>query len=1025
MAKNKKIRNLDKTLKRFNNGCSFFQQAIEFWKCGSLPEYESKSSLAAREIIGSLEIALKVYLNSICHEKRSLEDKAQFRKNPTFDDLMTMMDTYADPKLDVEITRLLYEYRLLRNLAEHDEAIPPSENLYEATTTIRQIILTYLPVKEEQLKTINVPEEWGHKLDSSSHRRNEGDIFIPYYMPYRGTSVFTGREKELEYLHQYLKQNDQGIVIAIRGIGGIGKTELAIQYVEHYSSAYQGGICWLEAREQDIGSQIKDFAEDYLHLGPFEKWGRDLEGIIKYCWTHWEKQGDILVIIDDVNNYRQIKPYLPPPPSPHTISRFKTLITTRFRLADSKSFKTFPIEELAEEQALEMLRRAIGEKRLSKEIEATKAICKGLGHLPLAIHLVGLYLQDRPDFSLSRMLRRLKGNGLDDRALKIDKTDPTWTERIERGVQAAFDLSWRELSDDAKILSYYLSLFALYPFRWSLVKSVTTMQDEELDEARFELTRLHLLKNMVSAQNGQGKEGNSFRLHELIREFFQKRLTETAHENVLKRKFVEAMLTIAKAMTAIAKQSYFAPIHNWNLDLSLVFSKLKEQSDHIMAFSEVIPHLEETAKYLTPYFRDEDCVEYFTFLGNFYREQVAYEQAEFWYQKCFEITKQRFDSKHLDIATSLNNLADIYYRQGRYHEAESSCKKALEMRQGLLSGQDHLAIAENLNALGNFYGQQHQYNDAEPKLIQALEIRQRLLGEESLDVAKSLTDIGKLYSSKYQWKLTEQSLKRLREKPIPQKILRDLAVLKNIEFTSKKAFLTAIRKQIRYKQCEKYQKLILKYAPDDRAKPFLTKALEIRRKILGEENLLVTQNLNNLANFHNHRERPDKAEILYKQALKIRKGLFGEEHPLIAEIFNNLGNLYFGKGEDYYNEAELSYCYALEMRERFLGEDHLNVADTCKSLAYFYKYQALDEKAWPLYRKALTIYKQSLEAGHYKLEGCRKQVWNFLKKTHRNNTIDLNELLKDPSVQPIIDEIEPMIEQLIKEKDSVKVESDF
>ncbi|HEY9851090.1 MAG TPA: hypothetical protein V6D28_16595 [Leptolyngbyaceae cyanobacterium] len=80
-------------------------------------------------------------------------------------------------------------------------------------------------------------------------------------IPPSNSIAFVGRDEQLAKLHQLLQRNSQVVIAAINGMGGVGKTELAIQYAKQHLLDYPGGICWINAQEIDAGIQILRFAE--------------------------------------------------------------------------------------------------------------------------------------------------------------------------------------------------------------------------------------------------------------------------------------------------------------------------------------------------------------------------------------------------------------------------------------------------------------------------------------------------------------------------------------------------------------------------------------------------------------------------------------------------------------------------------------------------------------------------------------------------------------------------------------------
>lgn len=134
------------TVDRFNQGCSFFQKAIDSWKNGDMHGYETALRKAATEAIGALEWTLKIYLRFICNDKVISDDRSKL-KHPNFDVLMTLMKKYSEPSLTNDDSNLLYAYRdMFRNAAEHDASIPPSQDLCNAIQKIRSIMSTYLQI---------------------------------------------------------------------------------------------------------------------------------------------------------------------------------------------------------------------------------------------------------------------------------------------------------------------------------------------------------------------------------------------------------------------------------------------------------------------------------------------------------------------------------------------------------------------------------------------------------------------------------------------------------------------------------------------------------------------------------------------------------------------------------------------------------------------------------------------------------------------------------------------------------------
>ncbi|MBD2597236.1 tetratricopeptide repeat protein [Nostoc spongiaeforme FACHB-130] len=792
-------------------------------------------------------------------------------------------------------------------------------------------------------------------------------------LPFSGVVEFVGRERELQNLHRLLRDNQQVAIAAIAGMGGVGKTELALQYANSHRVTYQGGICWLSAL-QDVGVQLVDFARNKLLLNIPDD--LDLAARVQYCLTKWY-EGEVLLIIDNVTNYRdEVRCYLDSVPA-----RFKQLITTRERL--QPPIVRLDLDVLTPLAAMQLLKSIIGRERLRREPLIARKLCKWLGYLPLGLELVGRYLLGDEELSLTEMLQDLENERLKNPAL--DEAQPEMT--AELGVAAAFELSWKRLREKGQILAQHLgcvlSLFALAPIPWELVDGITINDEaQNWKQARRDLLQLHLL---------QFKGEGTYQLHPLLREFFKDKLEGLEQKEEFKRSFCGVMVEVAK-----------------DIPQEPTLQQIKD-------ISPAIPHLAEVANNLIEYANDEDSFCPFDGIALFYRGQGLYDKAEPWFEQCREITKERLGEESEYFAASLSNLGSLYFLQGKYSKAELTLLQSLELTRRLL-GDEHPNVAANLGNLGSCYSFQGKYSKAELPLLQGLELTRRLLGDEhpnvatavynlgnlylfqgkyskaetfysqalelrlSLlgedhpDVATSLASLGNIYS--FQGKYSEAEHLLLKALELKRSLLRDdhpdiatsLHDLGNL-YTSQGKYVEAEHLLLqaleikRHLPGEKHPNVALSlkdlgnlYRVQGRyseAEPLLLQALELTRGLLGEENPDVALSLNNLALLYDSQGRYSEAESTYIKALELCLRVLGEEHFYVAQSLNNLGELYGSQGR--YSEAESFLIQTLKLKKRLLGDEHPEIALSLHNLANLYFLQGKYSEAEPLYLQALEL----------------------------------------------------------------------
>jgi len=251
----------------------------------------------------------------------------------------------------------------------------------------------------------------------------------------------------------------------------------------------------------------------------------------------------------------------------------------------------------------------------------------------------------------------------------------------ESGVVAAFELNWQCLEPEAQKLACLLSLFALAPIPWSLVESAASASNLEFDlkANRTILVERYLLQELAE---------ETYQIHERIQELLRQKLEELAEVDELKRGFCQAMVAVAENI----------PEQPTLIDITQA--------------TPAIPHIAKVATIYKLWLSDDNLISPFEGLVKFYIGQGVYEQALPWGEQSLSSTRARLGKLHLNVATSLNNLAYLYYLQGRDSEAEPLYIEALEIRKRLL-GDNHPKVVQSINKLADIYGSQGKYSEAE------------------------------------------------------------------------------------------------------------------------------------------------------------------------------------------------------------------------------------------------------------------------------------------------------------------------
>jgi tetratricopeptide (TPR) repeat protein len=319
---------------------------------------------------------------------------------------------------------------------------------------------------------------------------------------------FTGRGQELQELRAAIVAGGATAIFGLHGMGGVGKTALALKLAEEVAGQYLDGQIYLDLK--GVSTPLKPTQAMAWVVRSFQPEAPLPEDEAELAALYRSELHDkrVLLLMDNAANREQVEPLRPP-------AGCALLVTSRFHFSFS-GLTTRDLDELSGDEAQKLLLRAC--PRIGAAAAELARVCGGL---PLALSLASGALNERADLSPAAYARQLaKGR-----------------KRLV-GVDASLDLSYRLIPENLQRL---WRLLAVFPgtFDAAAAAAVWELDEDVTDEALGKLVTSSLL-------DWEERLGR-YRLHDLARSFAELRLAVAERATACRRHAEHYLEILAQA----------------------------------------------------------------------------------------------------------------------------------------------------------------------------------------------------------------------------------------------------------------------------------------------------------------------------------------------------------------------------------------------------------------------------------------------------------------------------------------------
>jgi tetratricopeptide (TPR) repeat protein len=469
-------------------------------------------------------------------------------------------------------------------------------------------------------------------------------------MPLARNPLFVGREADLLRLAKALRGGGTAAIgpqaAVATGLGGIGKTQLACEFVHRYGQFFADGVFWLSCAEPDaMAAEVAACGQGLPMPAGFAS--LSLNEQVQLVQRAWQEQLLRLLVFDNCEAEGLLAQWRPP----HGGCRV-LLTSRRLQWEAALGVQVLPLNVLARPESIALLRQHRPD--LAEDDADLNAIAANLGDLPLALHLAGRFLaRYRYAVTPSAYLAQLQQPGwLEHPSLQGWKlTRDASPTRHEQHVACAFALSYERLDarDTTDALALALLARTAYfapgePIPRDVLLATLSQNADNLDTA---LAREDALQRLYGLGLVEPTASGAVRLHRLLAAFVQ-----SAHSDPEAQTAVEqTMLTIASRLNAAGDPR-----------------PLLALEVHLRAVTDAAQRREDTQAARL-------CNE----LGFHLRTIGQYAEARRYYERALTIHEQGLGPEHPNTATSLNNLGALLQAQGDLAGARPYYERALHI----------------------------------------------------------------------------------------------------------------------------------------------------------------------------------------------------------------------------------------------------------------------------------------------------------------------------------------------------------